>query len=55
MGEMPCGTCAVCDDELDHSRLGVCARCGQGFHWGECGGWEQGQHVCDNCSEDEDE
>jgi hypothetical protein len=49
---MPCGNCAVCGEYLDHRHLGVCARCGNGFHFNACGGWNGGEHVCNDCQSD---
>lgn len=50
---MPIGKCVVCDEYLDHSDAGFCKTCGQGFHWGNCGGWVDGNHECNNCNEEE--
>lgn len=50
-----CGVCPVCDDPVDHSESGVCACCGEVFHWGSCGTWGKyekdgsTEHVCNNC------
>lgn len=52
--DMPCGDCCVCSDPVDHSEAGFCKKCGNAFHWNECGGWHEGQHVCFDC-EPEDE
>lgn len=44
-----CGQCAVCDDPLEIDEAGFCSRCGQPFCWPYCGGWIDGEHVCNNC------
>ncbi len=46
---MPIGNCIVCGEYLDHSEAGFCETCGQGFHWGDCGDWDDQEHKCDNC------
>lgn len=48
--DMPCGLCCVCDEPLDFSDMAVCEHCAQGFHWGECGGWEGMKRVCERCA-----
>jgi len=53
--DMPCGRCVVCDDLVDHSELGICTKCGEAFHWNECGGWVWSKHVCNNCQEENEE
>lgn len=50
--DMPCGPCCVCDETVDHSELGLCVKCGNAFHWGECGGWVGIEHVCDKCNDE---
>lgn len=54
MGDMPCGLCGVCDEEVDHSEAGFCGECGQPFHWGQCGGWGSTEHVCNSCRVNDD-
>ena len=52
---MPVGECIVYDRQLDHSEAGFCSRCKGPFCWGDCGGWFNGEHTCNNCQEiDED-
>lgn len=53
--DMPCGPCGVCGETVDHTELGICKECGNGFHWGECGGWVGNQRVCNNCQEADEE
>lgn len=55
MGDMPCGLCVVCDEELDHSDAGFCVECGHGFHWGLCGEWGDAGHTCNNCKPEDTE
>lgn len=49
--DMPCGNCPVCDELVDLSEAGICARCRQAFHWSQCGQWVGANHVCDACSD----
>ena len=51
--DMPCGPCCVCDETVDHSRMGICADCGGAFHWGRCGGWRGMEHVCTQCCDED--
>ena len=46
-----CGDCPVCREPVDHSDAGFCKQCGNPFHWHECGGWHNGNHVCSQCQE----
>lgn len=48
-----CGDCSVCSDGVDHSDAGFCAQCKEPFHWGTCGGWVDGEHVCGSCEPDQ--
>lgn len=48
-----CGDCPVCREPVDHSDAGFCKQCGNPFHWHECGGWHNGNHVCSQCQESE--
>lgn len=48
---MPIGLCAVCDEPLDLSDAGICESCGNGFCWGECGGWHGLRHACSHCQD----
>ena len=49
---MPCGECPVCHETVDHSEAGFCDTCGAPFHWGDCGGWVDGKHMCDLCKDE---
>ncbi len=52
---MPIGLCSVCDEPLDLSDAGICKTCGNGFCWGDCGGWAGGEHACTNCAPEGDD
>lgn len=39
----------------DFIEMGVCKSCNNAFHWGDCGGWHNGQHTCHNCMPDDEE
>jgi|AZII01.1.fsa_nt_gi hypothetical protein len=47
-----CGECTVCNEPVDLSDMGNCSECGSVFHWGDCGTWNNGQHMCQNCIQD---
>lgn len=47
--DMPIGLCCVCEDPLDLSDAGICEVCGNGFCWGNCGGWHGVHHACADC------
>lgn len=47
------GQCSICDNILEESGAGYCIPCGLPFCWGTHGGWVDGEHVCDNCSNEE--
>lgn len=47
----PVGECVVCGEQLDFNEAGFCELCKQPFCWGECGGWNFGKHMCNNCQE----
>lgn len=51
---MPVGSCDVCGEELDHSEMGNCGKCGKAFHWGACGGWGTNEHECNECRYEKD-
>lgn len=55
MGDMPIGTCVVCEDQLDHSDAGFCEVCGGAFCWWNCGDWQLGEHRCTTCMDQADE
>jgi len=42
--------CTVCHGQLDTDDLNKCAKCGGWFCWGDCGGWEDQEDTCNNCS-----
>lgn len=47
------GECCVCEEPVDCGDMGNYHKCGQVFHWGECGGWGASEHECDTCREPE--
>ena len=45
------GDCSVCDEPVDLDDMGNCEMCKRVFHWGLCGTWNNGQHMCNECIE----
>lgn len=50
---MPVGPCCVCGGEVDLNDSGICEWCGGTFHWSVCGCWDDGEHRCHSCQQDE--
>ncbi len=46
------GECVICEDWVNESDAGYCEECKGAFHWGSCGTWCNGKHMCENCQED---
>jgi hypothetical protein len=47
----PVEECVVCEGWPDETEAGYCKICGGTFHWGNCGGWVNNEHVCNNCKD----
>lgn len=45
----PVRECSVCGGWVDEKDAGYCSICKSPFHWRGCGGWLNGEHVCENC------